>query len=104
MASVHQSNGIADERGHYSPVIYAGCETRERAEEIKKSLYRSRNFCTHGNRKLSVKADVVKADDGSYQVHYEVMTREAAKQAVMDKYGDDVTKWPYNPFNKKEKK
>jgi hypothetical protein len=95
-ASVDQAGGVADESGHYAPVIYAGCADRDRAKEIVQALHRSKRYVG-----VSMSANIVKAEDGTYQVHFKAHTKEAAKLYMLQKYGNDVSKWPYQPRAKK---
>jgi hypothetical protein len=91
-ASVDQVKGVHDELGHYGLLVYAGCETRERAKEIVQALHRSGRHLG-----FSVSAKVVKAEDGTHQVHFKAIDKTMAKKYMLEKYGTDVSRWPYNP-------
>jgi hypothetical protein len=73
-------------------LIYVGCESRERAAEVKKMLYRSA-----GHHKVSLHTVIVKADDGSYQVHFSVFHKSYGRKYVLETYGADRSKFPYDP-------
>ncbi|HLI36939.1 MAG TPA: hypothetical protein VKV80_06310 [Streptosporangiaceae bacterium] len=93
-ASVEQAGGVHDDHGHYAELVYAGCATRERAEEIKRALYRA------GVRLgLSVSAWIIPRD-GEYDVHYKAIDKTMARKHVLEKYGPDRSKWPYDPRKK----
>lgn len=94
-ASVDQAGGTYDDQGHYALLVYAGCETRERAKEIVQALHRAGSHL-----KLSVSTKTVKAEDGTFQVHFKAIDKVFAKRYVLEKYGNDVSRWPYNPRQK----
>lgn len=95
-ASVDRANGIPHpDTGHYAELIYAGIESRERATEIKKALYRSGRYV-----KVSVSATVHPADDGTYLVRFKAIDKAQAKRYILEKYGTDRSKWPYDPRRK----
>jgi glutathionyl-hydroquinone reductase len=94
-ASLDQAHGTYDENGHYALLVYAGCPTRERAKEIVQALHRSANHLG-----VSVSTKTIKAEDGSFQIHFKAIDKIFAKRYVLQKYGNDVSKWPYNPRNK----
>lgn len=94
-ASIDQAGGIPDENGHYAEVIYAGCETRERANEIKQGLHRSKRYLN-----VSCSPKVEKSPDGTFLVRFRAYTKQAAKKYLLEKYGTDVNNWPYRPRGK----
>jgi hypothetical protein len=95
--SITQANGIPDPtNGHYAKVVYAGCPTKERAQEIKTALYRSGRYV-----KVSVSATVVPAGDGTWQVHFFAIDKTYAKKYMLERYGT-VANFPYNPRRKGE--
>ena len=91
-ASVSEAGGVHDENGHYATLLYTGCETRERAQEIEDGLYRA-------GRRLgfSISAKIVKASDGTFSVEYKAINKTHAKKYMLTKYGSDRSKWPYSP-------
>lgn len=95
-ASIARANGIASpDNGHYAKVVYAGCESKERAQEISKALYRAARYVG-----VSVKTEIVKAGDGTYQVHFYAIDKTHARKYMLERYGTDRTKWPYDPRRK----
>jgi hypothetical protein len=84
--------GGRNEHGHYATLVYTGCETRERAEEIKRSLYRCGKQLG-----VSVHAEVEPAAAGGFQVRFKAIDKAAARAYVLQRYGNDRTRWPYNP-------
>lgn len=97
-ASVAQSNGqYHPETGHYATLIYAGIETKERADEIKRALHRCATYLGY-----SMSAKVQKVANG-FQVEYRVIDKTMAKKHVLEKYGPDRSKWPYDPRRRNPK-
>jgi hypothetical protein len=93
-ASVTQAGGVHDERGHYAELVYAGCESRERAKEIVRALHRSAYHLG-----VSVTAKPEKSGD-TWSVRYKAINKEHAKAYVLGTYGSDRSKWPYDPRRK----
>jgi len=90
-----QVNGVHHpETGHYAELVYAGCDTRERATEIKRALFRSGKHVG-----VSVSARVIK-NGTVYDVHFKAIDKTMAKQYVLKHYGSDRSKWPYSPFKR----
>lgn len=85
-------DGGKDERGHYRELLYTGCDTAERADEIRRSLHR----CA-GHLGVSMSARIEALADGTYQVRFRAIDKAAARAYVVKRYGPDRQKWPYNP-------
>ena len=83
--------GGRNEQGHYAELVYTGCETRERAEEIKRSLYRCAKHLG-----VSMHAEVEQTA-GGWQVRFKAIDKAAARAYILARYGTDRTRWPYNP-------
>jgi len=92
LASIEQTNGIPDQQGHYGELIYTGIETKTRAEEIKRALYRCRRYVNGG---ISGYVKVEK-DGAGYRVRYKAIDKTMARKYMLDHYGDDPSKWPYS--------
>lgn len=91
MASV-QGGMVDTAKGHYKELVYTGIETKERAAEIKRSLFRC------GKRLgYSIKADVEEAAGGGFQVRFKAIDKAKARAWMIKTYGADRSKWPYNP-------
>lgn len=91
-ASIDQAAGRHNEQGHYSTLVYTGCETRERAKDIVRALYRSARYL-----KCSVSAMVKPAGDGTFNVEYKAISKAHARAYILEKYGPDRSRWPYSP-------
>lgn len=89
-------DGKADDQDrviwHGMEILYAGCETRERANEIRQALFRSAYHL-----KVSVSAEVEKQPDGTYAVRFQAHSKAAAKKYMLERYGSKEN-FPYNPF------
>lgn len=89
----HIQNSVAmgrDEKtGQYGELVYSGCETEERALEIKRSLYRCAKHMGY-----SMVAEVEPTDDG-FAVRFRAIDKAAARAYVRKRYGTDM---PYNPY------
>jgi len=94
-ASVTQAGGVHNEQGHYATLIHAGCESRERAQEIKKALYRSAYHLD-----VSLMTKIIKAGDGTYSVEYTAIDKAHGKKYMLEIHGPDRSKWSYDPRRK----
>lgn len=92
IASVSQVNGVHNAEGHYGELVYAGCESKTRADEIKRALYRAGKHTGH-----SVHAKVEK-HGSEWQVRFKAIDKTMARKYMLSHYGDDRTKWPYSPW------
>lgn len=90
-------NQFNPETGLYSTLVYANCETRDRAKEISQALYRSGRHL-----KVSVHTDIKKNGSG-YNVEFSVFDKKFARAYVVNTYGEDRSKWAYDPRKKNEK-
>jgi len=92
-ASVDAANGKHDpETGHYATLRYVDCATKERADEIKRALYRCAKYLGY-----SMSAQIKKASDDTWLVEYKAIDKVMARKHVLEKYGTDRSKWPYDP-------
>lgn len=90
--------GGQDEHGHYRELIYAGIQTKERAQEIKRSLYRCAKHLGY-----SVVATIEHNADGNYQVRFKAIDKARARRYIAAKYKGREHEMPYNPFAKTQK-
>lgn len=70
----------------------------EVARELKNALYRAAR-----RRQVSLSASVERKADGTYQVRFKAVDKAAGRAYMIQKYGADRTKWPYNPRNRQAK-
>jgi hypothetical protein len=98
-ASVDQAQGVCDpDTGHYGTLVYAECKDLARAKEIVQALHRSA-----GHLKVSMSAKPNKQADGTYDVEFRAIDKAHARAFVIAKYGEDRSKWPYDPRKKNVK-
>src|SRR5258708_30016476 len=94
-ASVERGQPHAGEHtaeGHsYAELIYGGCESPERALEIKNALFRSAM-----RLRVSISAKIVKNGD-VWDVRYTARCKDCARMYIVATYGPDRQAWPYNP-------
>lgn len=64
----------------------------DRAKEIKQGLYRAAQRIG-----VSMATEIVKEKDGTFTVVYKAVNKEHARRWVLQKYGNDPAKWPYDP-------
>lgn len=93
-ASVSQAGGKHDDKGRYAELVYTGCSTRTRAEEIKRALYRCARYIGYSM------AAWIEANGEEFDVHFRANDKAFGKKHVIEKYGPDRSKWPYDPRRK----
>ena len=104
-ASIDAVNGIHDpDTGHYGTLVYAGIETRERALEIKQSLFRCAYYMhSHKIADVSMSAEIKKAKDGTFNVEFRAINKQHARAYLLATKGEDRSKWAYDPRKKNVK-
>ena len=91
-ASIDAASGTCDpETGHYATLHYTGIGTRERADEIKRALFRAARYL-----ECSMSATVHRSDDG-YWVEFRAISKKHARAYMIKKYGTNRANWPYSP-------
>lgn len=91
-ASVNQAGGKPDEKGGFAEIHYTGCATRERAMEIRRAAFRSKRHTGY-----SVSAKPKQDKSGEWRVIIRAHDPAMAKAYMIERYGEDRTKWPYSP-------
>lgn len=98
MASMHRAGGKHHpETGHYAELVIV-CDSVEEAREHSKALYRSARYL-HKWRlaDIGVSTDRPKKKNGKFIVTFRAVDKTLARKHVMEKYGEDRSKWPYDP-------
>lgn len=83
--------------------VYGGCDSEERAHEVRRGIYRCAN-----HRGLSVEAGkstpaepgdmgVHKTAGGTWEVRFRLYDKRKARARMIERYGTDRSKWPYDP-------
>lgn len=101
-ASVQQSGGLGNhhpQTGHYGTLVITGLSSREEAKEYHNALYRCAHYLNrHGTAPLSMHTDKpVQQADGTWSLSFRAIDKTIARQHVLAKYGNDRSKWPYDP-------
>lgn len=85
-------------------MVYRGIETIERAQSIRRGVYR----CAR-HREITADAGTValagddesmglrREKDGTYTLKYRVWTKSQARKAHLARFGPDRSAWPYDP-------
>jgi len=106
MRSIAEAGGNYDpDTGHYAHLEYTGCPTLQRAEQIEDALYRCGRYL---HRKkvadIGVKCNIKQAADGTYKVEYYAINKAHTRAYMISRYGEDRSRWPYDPRRRNEKK
>lgn len=102
LASVEQAGGIGRHtNGHYATLWIRGLESREEADEWKRALHRSARYLDRtGAAAVGVTTKIHRVGGGKYEIEFKAIDKVYAKQYMLDKYGPDRSKWPYDPRRK----
>lgn len=101
LKSINHAGGKYDaDTGHYAKLVYAGCATKSRADQIEDALYRCGRYLHR--RKIAdigvhAKARKQPESDGTFSVDYVAINKAHTYKYLIDKHGEDKNKWPYNP-------
>lgn len=102
MASIQHAGGLGSHdpsTGHYGELIVSGLTSRDEATEYRRSLHRCALWLKR-NRGYDIGMSTdrpQKMSDGTYRIVFRVTDKTLARQYVMERYGPDRTKWPYDP-------
>jgi hypothetical protein len=96
--------GAAVSAGWGQILKYEGIETIERAQEIRRGLYRCakhREISMEGGT-VALAADdetmgIRRERDGTYTIKFRVWTKAQARKAHLARYGSSRESWPYDP-------
>lgn len=99
-ASVQQAGGLGRHHpvtGHYAELVIRGLASKEEAKEWQQSLYRCAHYLARtGQADVSMSA-TIERDGTRYLIRFRAVDKTLARKHVMDKYGPDRSKWPYDP-------
>lgn len=100
MASVEQAGGLGSHdpgSGHYHELVIKGLTSREEAAEWSRALYRSAHYLARNNiADVSMNAKIER-DGDAYRIRYKAIDKTRARAHVLERYGSDRSKWPYDP-------
>jgi hypothetical protein len=100
LASVERAGGLGhhDEAGHYAELVIRGLSSKDEAAEWKNSLYRCAHYLSRkGIAPVSVSMAKIERDGTGFLIRFRAGDKTYARQRVLDKYGPDRSKWPYDP-------
>lgn len=101
-ASITRAGGLGKHHpttGHYADLMITGLADRDEADEYKRALHRCA-FYLHrtGAASVSMSADrPQRQPTGLYSIRFRVVDKTYAKKAMLERYGNDRSKWPYDP-------
>jgi hypothetical protein len=103
LASVEQAGGIGKhhpETGHYATLWIRGFDSREDAQEWSRALYRCAHYLNRtGQAAVSMSAKIHRKG-AAYAIEFRAVDKTFAKNHVLQKYGPDRSKWPYDPHRR----
>ena len=102
MASVQRGGGLGGhhpETGHYGELVIA-CADATEARAYAQALYRAARYLSKwriADIGVSVDRPRKRQRDGKWIVTFRAVDKTLARNHVMQKYGSDRSKWPYDP-------
>jgi len=100
LASVQQAGGPGKhhpETGHYATLLITGLADRAEAEEYVRALNRCALYLHRAKiADVGMSAKVEQGPAG-YVVRFKAIDKTLARQHVLQRYGPDRSKWPYDP-------
>lgn len=101
LASIEQAGGIGKHdpvTGHYAEMVIRGLSSKEEAAEWKASLWRCAHYLSRkGIAPVSMVSAKIEPDGDGFRIRFRTGDKTFARQRVMEKYGPDRSKWPYDP-------
>lgn len=92
-ASIEAVESCNPENGFYGTLVYTGCKDEARAKEIKQALYRSANHFG-----VSLKTEIIQDEKtGEFSVVYTAINKTYGRKYILETFGKDRAKWPYDP-------
>jgi hypothetical protein len=100
LASVEHAGGLGQHRagdGHYAELIIRGLADKDEAAEWRRALYRCAHYLNRTGRAPVSMSARISRDGSSYKIVFSAVDKTIARQHVLDRYGTDRSKWPYDP-------
>lgn len=101
LASVTQAGGLGrhhPETGHYAQLIIRGFTSKDEAAEWRRALFRCAHFLNRkGRAPVGMSAGPPERDGSSWKIAFAAVDKTLARKHVLDRYGPDRSKWPYDP-------
>ena len=100
LASVEQAGGPGKhhpQTGHYAELVIRDLADREQAMEYVRALNRAAlHLCRYQVADVGMSARIEHTAEG-YQIRFRAIDKTLARQHVLQRYGPDRSKWPYDP-------
>ena len=100
LASIHQSGGLGrhhPETGHYGELVITDLADRDEAAEYVRALNRAAlHLHRHQIADVGMSAKVERSGE-RYQIRFKAVDKTLARKHVLERYGPDRSKWPYDP-------
>lgn len=100
LESIERAGGIGKhhpQTGHYAELVISDLADKAEAAEYKRALFRCAHYLTRTAQvPVSMSADIER-DGRKYRIRFRAVDKTLARQHVMAKYGNDRSKWPYDP-------
>jgi len=84
--------------GWYATLDHTGCETFDRAREIKRALYRSARHLG-----VSLHTELIRAADNTWTVRFTPISKPHGQAYVARQSGGDPSRLAYNPYHRPSK-
>lgn len=95
MTKAHPPGEHDYERRDYETLVHNGCKSKADAEEVKRALFRAAKRLN-----FSLSAEIEQAF-GGWAVRFTPKCKECGTAYVIKTYGDDRSKWPYDPLRRR---
>jgi hypothetical protein len=99
IASVNQAGGKHHpQTGHYATLFIRDFATREEATAWRQALFRCAHFLARRRiADVSMKASPPRRKGNGWEIEFCAVNKTLARKFVMETYGPDRSKWPYDP-------
>lgn len=105
LASVTQAGGLGrhhPETGHYAELVIRGL-SKEDAAEYRRALYRCAHYLSrNGLAPVGMSAGPPQRDGSQWKITFRAVDKTLARKHVLERYGPDRSKWPYDPRRRNE--
>lgn len=102
LASVQRAGGMGrhhPETGKYAELVITGLDSREQAAEYRRSLHRCALWLLRNRGyDIGMSSDPpARQPDGSWAVAFRATDKTFSRNYVLQRYGSDRSRWPYDP-------
>ena len=101
LASIEQAGGIGrydPATGHYPEMVIKGLASKEEAAEWKSALWRCAHYLSRKDiAPVSMVSVKIEPDGNGFKIRFRAGDKTYARKRVIEKYGPDRSKWPYDP-------